>query len=43
MKQLSSLLGTAPPVDAYNVLKVIGNLSIGADSDQHYDAEQLYS
>ncbi|WP_265522825.1 TetR/AcrR family transcriptional regulator [Oerskovia flava] len=30
-----------PPVDAYNVLKGIGNLCIGASADARYDAETL--
>jgi AcrR family transcriptional regulator len=33
--------GTTPPVDAYNVLKGIGNLCIGAANDPRYDAEAL--
>lgn len=32
---------TAAPVDAYNVLKGIGNLCIGAASDSRYEAETL--
>lgn len=32
---------TAPPVDAYNVLKGIGNLCIGAAADARYEAEVL--
>jgi AcrR family transcriptional regulator len=32
---------TAPPVDAYNALKGIGNLCIGAASDTKYDAAAL--
>ncbi|MFJ1512615.1 TetR/AcrR family transcriptional regulator [Sphaerisporangium cinnabarinum] len=32
---------TAPPVDAYNVLKGIGNLCIGATLDDRYDAAAL--
>lgn len=32
---------TAPPVDAYNVLKGIGNLCIGAASDAQYEAAIL--
>ena len=32
---------TAPPVDAYNVLKGIGNLCIGAASDAQYEATIL--
>ena len=32
---------TAPPLDAYNVLKGIGNLCIGAASDTRYDAVTL--
>jgi len=32
---------TAPPVDAYNVLKGIGNLCIGAASDARYNPELL--
>ena len=31
----------ALPIDAYNVLKGIGNLCIGAASDQRYDADAL--
>lgn len=31
----------APPVDAYNFLKGIGNLCIGAESDAEYEAEAL--
>lgn len=31
----------APPLDAYNVLKGIGNLCIGAGSDTRYDAAAL--
>jgi AcrR family transcriptional regulator len=34
-------VGTTPPVDAYNVLKGIGNLCIGAASDTRYDADAL--
>ncbi|UFU07349.1 TetR/AcrR family transcriptional regulator [Ruania halotolerans] len=30
-----------PPVDAYNVLKGIGNLCISAESDTHYEAAEL--
>ncbi len=30
-----------PPIDAYNVLKGIGNLCIGATSDQRYEAHTL--
>jgi AcrR family transcriptional regulator len=33
--------GSAPPVDAYNVLKGIGNLCIGAANDARYDASGL--
>ena len=33
--------GATPPVDAYNVLKGIGNLCIGAANDSRYDAEAL--
>ncbi|MCF8587060.1 TetR/AcrR family transcriptional regulator [Gordonia liuliyuniae] len=32
---------TAPPIDAYNVLKGIGNLCIGASADARYDAAVL--
>lgn len=32
---------TAPPIDAYNILKGIGNLCIGAASDTRYDAATL--
>jgi AcrR family transcriptional regulator len=32
---------TTPPIDAYNVLKGIGNLCIGAASDTKYDAAAL--
>jgi hypothetical protein len=32
---------TAPPVDAYTVLKGIGNLCIGAADDARYEAEAL--
>lgn len=31
----------APPVDAYNVLRGIGNLCIGAASDEQYKADEL--
>ncbi|MFJ2298311.1 TetR/AcrR family transcriptional regulator [Oerskovia paurometabola] len=34
-------MDTAPPVDAYNVLKGIGNLCIGAAVDDRYDAAVL--
>lgn len=34
-------LDTAPAVDAYNVLKGIGNLCIGAAADPRYDANAL--
>ncbi|MBD7997765.1 TetR/AcrR family transcriptional regulator [Oerskovia sp. Sa2CUA8] len=34
-------MDTAPPVDAYNVLKGIGNLCIGAAVDDRYDAAAL--
>jgi len=40
----SAALGSVdaiPPVDAYNMLKGIGNLCIGAASDSRYDAEAL--
>ncbi|GAA1979781.1 TetR/AcrR family transcriptional regulator [Isoptericola halotolerans] len=33
--------GTAPPIDAYNVLKGIGNLCIGAEADTRYEAVGL--
>lgn len=33
--------GTRPPIDAYNVLKGIGNLCIGATDDARYDADAL--
>ena len=32
-------LGSATQVDAYNVLKGIGNLCIGAAADDRYEAE----
>jgi AcrR family transcriptional regulator len=34
-------VGGAPPVDAYNVLKGIGNLCIGAADDARYEAPAL--
>ena len=34
-------LDTTPPVDAYNVLKGIGNLCIGSAGDARYEAEVL--
>ncbi|RWZ58446.1 TetR/AcrR family transcriptional regulator [Labedella populi] len=34
-------VGTPPQIDAYNVLKGIGNLCIGATHDARYDAEAL--
>lgn len=33
--------GHVPPVDAYNLMKGIGNLCIGAASDTDYDADHL--
>ena len=33
--------GSTPPVDAYNVLKGIGNLCIGAANDPRYEAAAL--
>lgn len=34
-------VGAAPPIDAYNVLKGIGNLCIGATGDARYQADEL--
>lgn len=41
LKAALQSVDTAPPLDAYNVLKGIGNLCIGAASDTRYDAATL--
>ncbi|UPO78943.1 hypothetical protein [Arthrobacter sp. Helios] len=41
LKAALQSVDAAPPLDAYNVLKGIGNLCIGAASDTRYDAATL--